>query len=125
MTWIARMITRLAAAVRVAMAPPRSPVLLIAVVGTLLAMAWAGWQVTAAAYGGADAELVRGSLGSRLALAALALAALFGCLRLFDHLGGVRFGRVLDSLALVPMAQAIYYGLRLLGVALLLGLLLG
>lgn len=125
MSLITRLFGRLADVIRATLAPARSPVLLLAVVGTLLAIAWAGWQVTAAAYGGTDAELVRGSLGSRVALAALAMAGLFGALRLFDWLGGVRFGAVLQSLALVPQAQAIYYGLRFVAVAMLLGLLLG
>jgi len=97
---------------------------LVAVIAVLALAAWQFWRVAAAAYG-AEAGLVQGSLGSRLAVAALAMAALFATLRLFDWIAGRRFAGVLETVTMVPMATAVYYGARFLGVALLLGQILG
>lgn len=98
--------------------------LLVLVVATLLAAAWQFWELATRAYGN-EAGLVQGSLGSRLAVATLAMAALFATLRIFDWIAGRRFDDTLTAITMQPMASAVYYGARFLGVALLLGFLLG
>ena len=110
--------------IRALFAAQRSPLWII-VVATLLSLAWYLWRTAAAAYQPADAVLVQGATSGRLALTALGLALLFGALRVFDALGGTRFTQVLRQLEMVPMAQAVYYAARFVGIALLIGLLLG
>lgn len=61
----------------------------------------------------------------KLLWALIACAAVFAVLRLRDRLIGVDFRDVAGRIKADPLAAALYYGLSVIGVCLLLGLLMG
>ncbi|WP_435102334.1 hypothetical protein [Arhodomonas sp. AD133] len=60
-----------------------------------------------------------------IGLALVALALLWGVFRLLDRAAGRDWYEVSSTILHEPLAAAVYYGLRFIGAATLMGLLLG
>lgn len=70
-------------------------------------------------------EVIFVSTALDIGLALVALALLWGVFRLLDHAAGRKWWEVSDTILRDPLAAAVYYGLRFIGAATLMGLLLG
>jgi hypothetical protein len=65
------------------------------------------------------------SFATRSLWAALAVLLLWGLLRLWNHLTGDSFDYAFKEIVNDPPAAAVYFGLRFVGIALLVGMVLG
>jgi hypothetical protein len=70
-------------------------------------------------------EILTVSQSLKLMWALIACVAVFAVLRLRDRLIGVDFKAVARRIQANPLASALYYGLSVIGVCLLIGLLMG
>jgi hypothetical protein len=65
-------------------------------------------------------EVILASMGSKLALAFIAIALMLLTLRVFDYYAGIKFRKGFDLIEQSPMALALYFGMRLIALSLIL-----
>lgn len=65
-------------------------------------------------------EVILAGMGTKLVLAFIAIGIMLMTLRVFDYFAGIKFRSGFDTIEQSPMALALYFGLRLIGISIIL-----